>query len=192
MIFPSCIWDIWINPNKRNLNQRNKKSETLEKEKSEVINHFSSRNCSLIKYLCLGWRMAIFHYPFTKMKLSASYPLLSLIISFITLTKDHPPHWRQIQKKSFQNHKQSSSGAQKKSTEFTLLELEMCKHKKNTSKENKSKQKKRWERIPAEKGAPKIEKKDRRIKVRSKILHMMILGPITLKTQVSSLLSFLS
>ena len=132
-----------MNLNKRNPHQRNEKSETLKKEKSEVINHFSSRNCSLIKYLCLGSRMAILHYPFTKMKLSASYPLLSLIISFITLTKDHPPYWRQIQEKSFQNHQQSSSGAQKKSTELTLLEAEMCKHKKSTSKENKSKQKKK-------------------------------------------------
>ena len=38
MIFPSCIWDIWINSNERNPHQRNKKSEILEKEKSEVIN----------------------------------------------------------------------------------------------------------------------------------------------------------
>ena len=112
--------------------------------------------------------MAIFHYPFAKIKLFASYPLLSLIISFITLTKDHPPHWRQVQKRSFQNHKQSSSGAQKKSTKLTLLEVEMWKHKKSTSKENKSKQKKKWERILAEKGAPKIEKEDRRTKVKSK------------------------
>ena len=37
-------FEFWINPNKRNLHQRNEKSETLEKEKSEVINHFSSRN----------------------------------------------------------------------------------------------------------------------------------------------------
>ena len=141
MIFPSCIWDIWINPNQRNHHKKNEKSKTLENEKSKVINSFSSKNCSLIKYLCLRWRMAIFHYPFTKMKLFASYPLLSLIISFITLTKDHLPYWRQIQEKSFQNHKQSSSGAQKKSTELTLLKEEMCKHKKSTSKKNKSKQK---------------------------------------------------
>ena len=90
MIFPSCIWDIWINPNKRNPHQRNEKSEILEKEKSEVINSFSSRNCFLIKYLCLRWRMAIFHYPFTKIKLSASCPLLSLIISFINLDQGSP------------------------------------------------------------------------------------------------------
>ena len=38
------------------------------------------------------------------------------------------------------------------------------------------------ERIPAKKGAPKIAKKDRRTKLKSKILHTMILGPITLKT----------
>ena len=49
MIFPSCIQDIWINPNKRNLHQRNEKPGVLKKEKSEVINQFSSRNCSLIK-----------------------------------------------------------------------------------------------------------------------------------------------
>ena len=90
MIFPSCIWDIWINSNKRNHHKRNEKSETLEKEKYEVINHFSLKNCSLIKYLYLRWRMTIFHYPFTKMKLSASYPLLSLIISFINLDQGSP------------------------------------------------------------------------------------------------------
>ena len=54
------------------------------------------------------------------------------------MTKDHSPHWRQIQEKSFQNHEQSSSGAQEKSTELTLLEVEMCKHKKNTSKQKKN------------------------------------------------------
>ena len=133
-----------------------------------MINSFSSRNCFLIKYLCLRWRMTIFHYPFTKMKLSASYSLLSLIISFITLIKDYPPHWRQIQEKSFQDHEQSSSGAQKKSIELTLLEMWMCKYKKSTSKKkNKQERKKRWERIPAEKGAPETAKEDRRTKVRS-------------------------
>ena len=49
MIFSSCIQDIWINLNKRNPHQRNEKPGVLEKEKSEVINQFSSRNCSLIK-----------------------------------------------------------------------------------------------------------------------------------------------
>ena len=163
----------------------------LKKENLKWLNSFFSGNCSLIKYLYLRWRMTIFHYPFTKMKLSASYPLLSLIISFITLTKDHPPHWRQIQEKSFQDHKQSSSGAQKKSTELILLKAEMCKHKKNTSKENKSKQKKRWERIPAEKGAPKIAKEDRRTKVRSKSFTWWFLVQSPLK-HILGLLSFLS
>ena len=94
--------------------------------------------------------MAIFHYPFTIMKLSASCPLLSLIISFITLTKDHPPHWRQIQEKSFQDHEQSSSGAQKKSIELILLKAKMCKHKKSTSKkeqEQEKEKKKRWKNL---------------------------------------------
>ena len=141
MIFLSCIWDIWMNPNKRNFHQRSKKSEILEKEKSEVINSFSSKNCSLIKYFCLRWRMTIFHYPFTKIKLSASCPFLSLIISFITLTKDHPPHWRQIKEESFQDHKQSSSGAQKKSTELTLLEMGVCKYKKNQKQAKKKRDK---------------------------------------------------
>ena len=48
--------------------------------------------------------------------------------------------------------------------------------------EAKASKKKKIERIPTEKGAPEIEQKDRRTKVRSKILHMMILGPNTLKT----------
>ena len=33
MIFPSCIWDIWINPNKRNPYKRNEKSENSRKRK---------------------------------------------------------------------------------------------------------------------------------------------------------------
>ena len=37
MVFPSCIWDIWINSNKKSPYERSEKSETLEKEKSEVI-----------------------------------------------------------------------------------------------------------------------------------------------------------
>ena len=75
----------------------------LEKENlSKMINYFSSRNCSLIKYLCLRWRMAIFYYPFTDMKLSASYPILSLIISFITLTRITLHIRGKYKKKSFQ------------------------------------------------------------------------------------------
>ena len=42
--------------------------------------------------------------------------------------------------------------------------------------------KKKIERIPTKKGAPEIAKEDRMTKVKSKILHMMILGPNTLKT----------
>ena len=166
MIFPSCIWDIWINPNKRNPYQRNEKFETLEKEKSEVINHFSLRNCSLIKYLCLRWRMTIFHYPFTDMKLSASYPLLSLIISFITLIKDHLSHWKQIQEKSFQKSwtikfwcsKEKYWTHPAKSRNVQTQE----KHKQGKQKQAK----KRWKRIPSKKGALEIAKEDRRTKVK--------------------------
>ena len=130
----------WIQT-KRNPHKRHEKSETLEKEKSEVLNSFSSRNCFLIKYSCLRWRMAIFHYPFTNLKLSVSCPFLSLIIFFINPDQGLPSTLEASTRKYFQDHKQSSSGAQKKSTELTLLEVEMCKHKKNTSKKNKSKQK---------------------------------------------------
>ena len=117
------------------------------------------------------------------------------------MTKDHPPHWRQVQEESFQDHKQSSFGAQKKSTELTLLKAKMCKCKKNTSKKNQKQAKKkkrqdekeRRERISVEKGAPEIQQEDRRTKVRSKILHMMILGPITLKTHFGPIiLSFVT
>ena len=62
----------------------------------------------------------------------------------------------------------------KKRIELILLKVGMCKCKKSTNK-------KKWERIPTEKGAPEIEKEDKRTKVRSKILHMMILGPNTLE-----------
>ena len=48
-------------------------------------------------------------------------------------------------------------------------------------------------KIPTEKGAPKIAKEDRRTKVKSKILHMMILGPNTLKTHFGPIiLSFVT
>ena len=79
------------------------------------------------------------------------------------MTKDHPPHWRQVQEKSFQDHKQSSSGAQMKSTKLILLVGNV----QTQEKHEQAKKKKRWERIPAEKGAPKIEQEDRRTKVRS-------------------------
>ena len=58
-------------------------------------------------------------------------------------------------------------------------------------KQGKQKQaKKRWERIPAEKGAPETAKEDRRTKDRSKLLHMMILGPNTLKTHFGPIILF--
>ena len=71
------------------------------------------------------------------------------------------------------------------------------KHKQEKPKASKKKkrqdEKKRRERIPAEKGALKIQKEDRRTKVRRKILHMMILGPITLKTHFGPIiLSFVT
>ena len=71
----------------------------------------------------------------------------------------------------------------------------MCKCKKSTSKkkQKQEKEKKRRERISAEKGALKIEQEDKRTKVRSKILHMMILGPNTLKTHFGPIiLSFVT
>ena len=59
--------------------------------------------------------------------------------------------------------------------------------------EYKKKKKKKREIIPAEKRAPEIEKEDRRTKVRRKIFHMMILGPITLKTHFGPIiLSFVT
>ena len=64
---------------------------------------------------------------------------------------------------------------------------------KHKHEKTKASKKKRWERIPVEKGALKIEKEDRRTKVKSKILHMMILGPITLKTHFGPIiLSFVT
>ena len=53
--------------------------------------------------------------------------------------------------------------------------------------------KKKWERIPTENGAPEIAKEDRKTKVKSKILHKMILDPITLKTHFGPIiLSFVT
>ena len=57
MVFPSCIQDIWINPNKQENIEETKEisieeTRNLEfsrKKKSEVINQFSLRNCFLIK-----------------------------------------------------------------------------------------------------------------------------------------------
>ena len=196
MIFPSCIWDISMNPNKRNPHQRNEKSEILEKEKSEVINSFSSRNCFLIKYSCLRWRMAIFHYPFTKMKLSASCPLLSLIISFINPDQGSSStleaSTRKVLSRSwtikFRCSKETYWAHPVESRNVQTQE----KHRQEKTKARKRKEKGR-EWIPAEKWAPEIEQKDRRTKVRSKILHMMIFGPITLKTHFGPIiLSFVT
>ena len=59
--------------------------------------------------------------------------------------------------------------------------------------EAKASKKKKIERITIEKGAPEIAKEDRRTKVESKILHMMILGPNTLKAHFGSIiLSFIT
>ena len=87
--------------------------------------------------------MAIFHYPFTDMKLSASCPLFSLIISFINPDQGSPSTLEASTRKSFQDHKQSSFGAQKKNTELILLKAEMCKHKKSISKEEQKQEKER-------------------------------------------------
>ena len=65
------------------------------------------------------------------------------------------------------------------------------KPKASKQEKEKKKMKKKGERIPIEKGASEIEQKDKRTKDRSKILHMMILGPNTLETHFG-LLSFLS
>ena len=180
MIFPSCIWDIWINPNKRNPHQRSEKSETLKK-KSEVINHFSSRNCFLIKYLCLRWRMAIFHYPFTNMKLSASYPLLSLIISFITQPRITLHTGGKYKKSPFKIINNQVLVLKRKVLNSSCWKQKCANIRKAQARKNKSK-KKRERMNSSWNGAPEIEKEDKRTKVRSKILHMMILGPNTLKT----------
>ena len=74
----------------KSLSKKREIWNSRKRKKSEVINHFSSKNCFLIKYLCLRWRMAIFHYPFTDLKLFASGPLLSLIISFINPDQGSP------------------------------------------------------------------------------------------------------
>ena len=73
----------YLNESKQEKSPSKKREIWNSQKRKKMINHFSSMNCSLIKYLCLRWRMTIFHYPFTDLKLSASYPLLSLIISFI-------------------------------------------------------------------------------------------------------------
>ena len=66
------------------------------------------------------------------------------------------------------------------------------KHKQERTKARKRK-KKRWERFLAEKEAPEMEQEDRRTKDRNEILHMMILGPITLKTHFGPIiLSFVT
>ena len=65
------------------------------------------------------------------------------------------------------------------------------KHKQERTRTRK--RKKKGERISIEKGAPEIKQEDRRTKVRSKILHMMILGPNTLKTHFGPIiLSFVT
>ena len=70
-----------------------------KKEKGNQVpnfwkNGFSLRNYSLVRWLCLRWQTAIFHYPFTNIE---NYPFDTPFepdsFSFWTLIKDHPPHW---------------------------------------------------------------------------------------------------
>ena len=56
MVFPSCIQDIWINPNKKenventkNPHEKNEKPRILKKEDLKCLNPFFSGNRSLIK-----------------------------------------------------------------------------------------------------------------------------------------------
>ena len=185
MIFPSCIWDIWMNPSKRNLHQRNEKSEnSWKRKKSEVINHFSSRNCSLIKYLCLRWRMAIFHYLFIIVKLSTSFPLLSLIISFINLDQGSPFILKASTRKVLSKSWTIKFWCSKKKYRTHPAESE------NVQTQEKHKQEKKWERILAENGAPEIAKEDRRTKVKTKSSTWWSLVQSSLK-HILGLLSFL-
>ena len=57
-------------------------------------NGFSLKNYSSVRWLCLRWQTAIFHYPFTIIE---NYPFAIPFepnnFSFWTSTKDHPSHW---------------------------------------------------------------------------------------------------
>ena len=69
----------------------------------------------------------------------------------------------------------------------------VCKYKKSTSKKKQKQKKKKGENESRLKKSTGIAKEDRRTKVRSKILHMMILGPNTLKTHFGPIiLSFVT
>ena len=93
--------------------------------------------------------MAILHYPFTDLKLSASYSPFEPDNFFHNPDQGSPSTLEASTRKSFQNHKQSSFDAQKKSTELTLLKVEMCKHKKSTSKKKKKAKKKKMGKNPS-------------------------------------------
>ena len=61
------------------------------------------------------------------------------------------------------------------------------------AKKTKASKKRDGKESQLKRGALEIEKEDRRTKVRSKILHMMILGPNTLKAHFGSIiLSFVT
>ena len=73
----------------------------IEKRKKEIKSQIfekmfflSLRNYSSVRWLCLRWQTAIFHYPFTDLEnYSFATPFELNNFSFWTPTKDHPPHW---------------------------------------------------------------------------------------------------
>ena len=64
----------------------------------------SLRNYSSVRWLCLRWQTAIFHYLFTDLEnYSFATPFELNNFSFWTPTKDHPPHWRAyVEERQFQ------------------------------------------------------------------------------------------
>ena len=141
--------------------------------------------------------MAIFHYPFTIMKLSASCPFLSLIISFINPDQGSSSTLKASTREVISKPWTIKCRCSEEKYWTHLVESRNVqtqeKHKKKKKKRKRQDEKERWERISAEKGALEIEKENKRTKDRSKILHMMILGLNTLETHFGPIiLSFVT
>lgn len=75
---------------KRKKRQKNQESE----KRKSVVDLTFPRNALQYKWLCLRRQMAIFHLPFSSMKIFICYPFEPVeSFSKQTLTKDHPQHW---------------------------------------------------------------------------------------------------
>ena len=91
MIVMSCTWKIRVESKWKSRESSKKKcwenDEKLQKHKSFLLLQEIALQS---RYLCLKWKIAIFHHSFTNIENYLIVSPLSLIISFNNPTKDHP------------------------------------------------------------------------------------------------------